>query len=78
MHVVLSEDLQSFVTSVVRAGVFPNETEVLNEALRLLRRRERFRHEVQAGVEQLDRGQFKEYAEEDRDRFISDIRSAKG
>ncbi|MDY0166100.1 MAG: type II toxin-antitoxin system ParD family antitoxin [Thermoguttaceae bacterium] len=75
MHVVLSDDLQSFVASVVREGVYSNESEVLSEALRLLRSREQLRHDVQAGVQQLDQGQFDEYGEADRDRFLADVRS---
>lgn len=73
MHVSLPDDLQSFVASVVREGVFSNESEVFTETLRLLRTREQLRHDVQAGVQQLDQGQFEEYGEADRDRFLADV-----
>ncbi len=77
MQVSLPEDLHRFVANVVREGLFSNETEVLREALRLLRQREQFRRQVQAGVRQLDSGQFDEYGEEDSDRFLADIRTAR-
>ena len=75
MHVFLPDDLQSFVASVVREGGFASESEVLSEALRLLRSREQLRHDVQAGVQQLDQGQFDEYGQADRERFLADVRS---
>ena len=77
MHEFLPDDLQSFVASVVTSeGGFSSESEVLSEALRLLRSCEQFRHDVQAGGQQLDQGQFDEYGQADRDRFIADVRSA--
>lgn len=65
MDVPLTPELERLVKSKVESGGYPSAGEVVGEALRLLEERdrlrdarfERLRREVQAGVEQLDRGE---------------------
>ena len=57
MNVPIPADLQQFVDGIIRSGTYQTEAEVVGEALRLLRKREELRREVDAGVRQLDEGQ---------------------
>jgi antitoxin ParD1/3/4 len=60
----LPPDLESFVQAKVQSGVYPTENEVVREALRLLRERDRIReirlaelrHEIELGLEDSRRG----------------------
>ena len=56
MTVKLPADLRDFVAQVIATGSFRNENEVFGEALRLLRQREQFKRDVNAGIEQLEEG----------------------
>jgi len=57
MNVPIPAEFQEFVDDVIRSGNFHSEAEVVSEALRLLRKREQLRREVNAGIEQLDEGE---------------------
>ena len=61
IHVAIPAELELFVQGVVRVAVDHDPAEVVGEALRLLARREQLLHDVKAGVEQLDRGEYTEY-----------------
>ena len=56
MNVSIPAEFQEFVDDIIRGGSFHNEAEVISEALRLLRKREQLRREVNAGIKQLDEG----------------------
>ncbi len=58
MDVQLPADQQAVVESLVASGRFQSVDEVLSEGIRLLASTERLRHEVQAGVQQADRGEL--------------------
>lgn len=73
MNVPIPAEFQEFVQSIIRTGNYQSEAEVVGEALRLLRKREELRCEVDAGVEQLDRGEYTEYDEDSLPRFLADI-----
>jgi putative addiction module CopG family antidote len=73
IQVPIPPELEPFVQGVVQNGSYPNPTEVVGEALRLLARREQLLHDVKAGVEQLDRGEYAEYGEDSREEFLADI-----
>ena len=55
--VEIPQDLQQFVQAAVRSGSFQSESEVVVEGLRLLRRREQLRRDVNEGIAQLERGE---------------------
>ena len=61
MPMSLPQDLQQFVQQELACGRYRSEEDVVCEALRLLRERERrlqaLREDVDAGLKQLDRGE---------------------
>jgi len=61
MATSLPSDLAQFVEREIASGKYQSEAEVICEALRILRERERrleaLRKDVQAGLEQVDRGE---------------------
>jgi len=56
MSVEITPELESLVRTIFQGGNYRNENEVLDEALRLLEKREQLRRDVKAGVRQLDEG----------------------
>ncbi len=73
MNVAIPAEYEGFVQSVVTSGTFHDPAEVVGEALRLLKKREDLRREVQAGVEQLDQGEYREYDEHSFREFLDDV-----
>lgn len=73
IQVAIPTELEPFVQGVVQNGSYSNPTEVVGDALRLLARREHLLHDVKAGVEQLDGGEYAEYDEGSREKFLGDI-----
>ena len=69
IQVPIPTELEPFVQGVVDSGSYRNPTEVVGEALRLLARREQLLHDVKAGVEQFDRGEYTEYGEDSQETF---------
>jgi len=54
----LSPDNAQFLAKLVASGKFDSEADALDEAVALLIRRERLRADVQAGIDQADRGEL--------------------
>jgi len=75
IHVCIPTDLEPFVRDVVASGAYHDPAEVVGDALRLLARREQLLHDVQAGVGQLDRGEYTEYGEDSQREFLADIKT---
>ncbi len=75
INVAVPAELEPFVQGVVRSGSYHDPTEVVGEALRLLARREQLLHDVKAGVEQLDRGEYTEYGVDSEPELLADIRT---
>jgi len=75
MSVEITPELESLVQTILQGGNYRNENEVLDEALRLLEKREQLRREVKAGVEQLDHGEYSEYDHNSRACFLKDIKT---
>ena len=78
MSVEITPELEGLVQSIFQTGNYPDENAVLGEALRLLEKREKLRREVNAGVEQLDRGEYTEYGEDAMPQFLEDIKMEQG
>ncbi|MBI3797573.1 MAG: type II toxin-antitoxin system ParD family antitoxin [Deltaproteobacteria bacterium] len=65
MNVSLTPELEELISQKVSSGLYHSASEVIREALRLLKeqdelrqfRREQLRKEVAIGLEQLDRGE---------------------
>jgi len=75
MDVAIPAELEPFVRSVISSGTYDDAEQVVGEALRLLEKREQLRREVQAGVEQLNRGEYAEYDEHSFGQFLEDVRT---
>jgi antitoxin ParD1/3/4 len=65
MNVSLTPELERLVNEKVESGLYQTASEVVREALRLLRERdharEQLRADVQAGFDQLSRGEGRSY-----------------
>lgn len=74
MNVTISLECQAFVTSAVASGAFHDEAAVVDEALRLLERREAFRRDVDLGTRQLKNGEYTEYDDKTLRQLFDKIR----
>ena len=83
MNVTLPPELEQFVSQKVESGQYLCESEVILEALRLLRERdeldrirlEALRKEIAIGIEQLERGEYTEYDEVSLKAMFEQLRS---
>lgn len=66
MNVALTPELEELVNDEVKSGQYKSANEVVREGLRLVRlRREKIaalRREIQIGVDEIERGEYHEYA----------------
>ena len=74
----LPPDLQQFVQDQLAQGKYSSESDVVCDAVRLLREREKhtaaLREEIRQGIEQLDRGQYIEIeSKDDLEKFFDDV-----
>jgi antitoxin ParD1/3/4 len=78
MTVEIPSEFQPFVEGIIAQGNYADESQVVGEALRLLRERDRrldeLRKEVRIGTEQLDRGEFTDYDDESLKDFFAEIK----
>lgn len=79
MTVEISADLQQFVHQVIDNGIYKNENDVVDQALRLLQQRqkkiEELKREVQPALDELDRGEGIELDENELDAFFENIKA---
>ncbi len=54
----ISNDNAQYLDAAVRRGDYNDQTEALNEAVGLLKRRDQLRADVQAGTDQADNGEL--------------------
>jgi antitoxin ParD1/3/4 len=72
MNVLLKPELRKFVAEKVKAGQFADASDLLNEAVEVLRDQERFtpsheaylRRELKRGLDELDRGEYSNFTAE--------------
>ena len=57
MGIQITPEIEEMVQTLLRAGNYANEAEVVHEALGLLGKRDRLREEIAEGLAQLDRGE---------------------
>jgi antitoxin ParD1/3/4 len=80
-NISLTREQDEFVESIVRAGEYQNASEAVRDALRALqqRRREdalkldRLRVQIQAGIDDLEHGDFIEIDDADLDAYITGL-----
>ena len=70
MNISLSAEMEDFVRQKAQSDEYENPQAVLEDALRLLRRRDEeklasLRRDVQHAVEQVERGEYSEYSAEE-------------
>ena len=58
MNINLPPDQLAFIENLVESGRFASADDVVGESVRLLGAREQLRQQIQAGVEQADRGEL--------------------
>jgi antitoxin ParD1/3/4 len=78
MNVSLTPELEQLVNEKVRGGLYQTASEVVREALRLLKERDdhaRLRADIQAGLDQLARGEGREYDAVTGRRLATEIKS---
>ena len=79
MNVSLKPELEKFIADKVQRGQYADASDMVNEALEMLREQEEFtpayeaylRREVQQGIAQLDRG---EHCDFDAEKIIAEER----
>ena len=69
----ITEEQERLVRSIFERGGFSTETDVVSSALELLQRQRKLLADVDAGVDALNAGEYTEYGESDRERFLADI-----
>ena len=78
MNVSLTPELEQLVNDKVKSGMYQTASEVIREALRLLKKRDNFealRREVREGFAQIDRGEYEEYDEQTIKNLATDIKA---
>lgn len=73
MSLMLPPEFETFVNTRVASGAYPSEREVLRTAFDLLAKRESLLAHIDEGSAQLRKGQFTEFKDGDRDKFVADI-----
>lgn len=68
MNVSLTPELEKLVQEKVTSGLYQTASEVIREALRLLKERDdqhaALREQIQRGLAQLDQGAYQEYTDD--------------
>ncbi len=72
MTVTLRPELEQIINDQLASGRYPSPTEVIGDALRLLKERdelrerklEELRRELQIGIDQIERGEYSSYDED--------------
>lgn len=83
-NINLTREQDEFVESVVRAGEYQNASEAIRDALRALQQRrredalklERLKLRIQAGIDELERGEFVEIDDADLDDYFESLSGA--
>jgi predicted transcriptional regulator len=58
MSIQLSHDTESYLNEAVRNGAYSSVAQAVDEAVSLLKKRDRFREDLAAGVRQADNGEL--------------------
>jgi antitoxin ParD1/3/4 len=85
-NIVLTDEQDEFVESIVQAGEYQDADEAIRDALRLLQQRrqknalklEALRTSIRAGADALDQGEFTEVEDRDLVRHLDLLASRRG
>ncbi|HUO88384.1 MAG TPA: type II toxin-antitoxin system ParD family antitoxin [Rhizomicrobium sp.] len=80
-NISLTPEQDAFIETAVKSGEYQNASEAVRDALRALQQRRRedalklkaLRAHVKAGVEALERGEFRDVADADLDRYLDGL-----
>ncbi len=83
MNLALTPDLKRLIDEEVASGVYNSPDEVVRDALRLLKERrdlprqglDALRREALVGLDQLERGEYSEYAADEVHRLAEEVKS---
>ncbi len=79
MNVSLTPELERLINDKVDAGSYQTASEVVREALRLLKLRDeglvQLRQDIQAGFDQIERGEFAEYSPRATSKLVSRVKA---
>ena len=79
MNVSLTPELERLINDKVDTGSYQTASEVVREALRLLKLRDeglvQLRRDVQAGFDQIERGEFAEYTARSASKLASRVKA---
>ena len=78
MNVSLTPELERLINDKVRSGMYQTASEVIREALRLLKHHdahEALRDEVREGFAQIERGEYEEYDARTIKNLAADIKT---
>jgi len=83
-NISLTPEQDAFIETAVKSGEYQNASEAVRDALRALQQRRRedalklkaLRAHVKAGVEALERGEFRDVADADLDRYLDALTAA--
>ena len=83
-NINLTREPDEFVERIVSAGEYQNASEAIRDALRALQQRrredalklERLRLRIQTGIDDLEKGEFVEVDEADREEFVDELRGS--
>jgi Arc/MetJ-type ribon-helix-helix transcriptional regulator len=76
MTIQLTPEQSKSIQKLVQTGAYRDEIQVIDEALDLLKSQQELRARVNAGVQQLDQGEYRTYQAHERQRFLDDIEAA--
>lgn len=79
MNVSLTPELEKFIADKVEAGLYQTSSEVVREALRLMKQQDdELRRDVRAGFAAMERGEFSQYDEQSTASLAADIKARGG
>ncbi len=73
MSIVLPPEFEALVNLRVASGEYASEQDVLRTTFNLFQRREDRLAHIGEGTQQFRAGQFQEYGENDRERFLANV-----
>ncbi len=80
MNISLSAQMEDFIRQKAQSGEYENPQAVLEDALRLLRRRDEeklasLRTDLQHAIDQVERGEFSEYTAEEAGELAQEVQT---